>query len=122
MASFKKNHYILIIQNNYTREARVFDVTNISDDPKFYEFEFEFPDDLPYGEYNYWLVCDELDYEIPSFSNDMLDTVIDVTGKDGKVYSIKLSDLCPDTGIIRYADSNGRTEQSIDERVEFYSL
>lgn len=121
--AFNKNHYILILQNNYTHQAMVFDVTNTSDDPKFYKFDdFEIPDDMPYGEYNFWLICDELDYEIPVFSNDMMDTVIKVTGTDGTVYDLKVSDLAPDTGIIKYVDANGRTEQSIDERVEFYSL
>lgn len=123
MSAFAANHYILILQNNYTKQAQAFDVLNTSEDRLFYQFEnFEFPDNWSYGEYNFWLVWDTLEYSI-EFANEILDSKITVLDDQGNETTLKLSNLTPDTGIIKYPDPNAPTEeQSLDEKTNYYSL
>lgn len=115
------NHYVLILQNNYTKQVRIFDVYNTSDDKDFYKFDFTFPEDLPMGEYNYALFWDVLEYRI-DFSNDLLSSKLTVVTDEGDTVVMKLSDINPDTGIIVYGDEVPKGEQSIDNKVNYYSL
>ena len=53
MSAYATNHYVLIFQNNYTKQTFVHDVLNTSTDTLFYKFAgFKFDKKAPYGEYN----------------------------------------------------------------------
>ena len=122
--SYPSNHYILFLQNNYTKQTFVHDVYNQSSDKLFYKFEdFEFDSHAPYGEYNYALVWCTLEYRV-ELSNELLDSKIIVTTSQGEDISLSLKDVVPDTGIVLYPDPNkiNQEQLSLDEKTDFYSL
>ena len=123
MSAYPVNHYVLILQNNYTKQTFVHDVLNVSTDRMFYRFsEFEFDSKAPYGEYNYVLFWCTLDYNL-ELSNSLLDSKITVTTNEGDTKSLFLKDITPDTGILYYPDPNNpKGEQAIDSPTSYYSL
>ena len=123
MSAFPVNHYVLILQNNYTKQTFVHDVLNVSTDRMFYRFsEFEFDSKAPYGEYNYVLFWCTLEYTL-ELSNSLLDSKITVTTNEGDTKTLFLKDITPDTGIIYYPDPNNpKGEQAIDNPTSYYSL
>ena len=122
MARYPYNHYILLLQNNYTKQKYVKDVYNTSNDKLFYDFkDFEFDEGAPFGEYSYVLIWCVLDYSL-EISNNLLDSKLTIEDK-GEEMTYLIRDLSPDTGTILYPDPNKRTiEQAIDEPVSYYSL
>ena len=123
MSAYPVNHYVLILQNNYTKQTFVHDVLNASTDRLFYRFsEFEFDSKAPYGEYNYVLFWCTLEYTL-ELSNSLLDSKITVTTNEGDTKTLFLKDITPDTGIIYYPDPNNpKGEQAIDTPTSYYSL
>ena len=104
MPKFTTDHFILLLQNNYTREVTTLDVYNESTDPLFYEFKnLEIPESIIPGEYTYALVWDILQYEVTP-STDLLETIITVTDKNGEVLNLKLKDLQPEMGLLKFGD------------------
>lgn len=123
MSAFPSNHYVLILQNNYTKQTFVHDVLNTSTDTLFYKFAgFKFDKKAPYGEYSYVLFWDTLEYSI-KLSNTLLDSEITVTTDEGEIKTLHLRDITPDTGTILYPDPNNPTgATAIDEPQPYYSL
>ena len=123
MPKYTTDHFILLLQNNYTREVTTMDVYNESTDPLFYEFKnLEIPESIIPGEYTYALVWDILQYEVTP-STDLLDTVITVTDKNGEVLNLKLKDLQPEMGLLKFGD--GEMPESFvikNEDNGYYSL
>ena len=106
MAKYTTDHFILLLQNNYTREVTTVDVYNESTDPLFYEFKkLDLPDSVIPGEYTYALVWDILDYEVIP-STDLLETVIKVVDGHGEEHELKLKDLQPEMGLLKFSDDN----------------
>lgn len=106
MAKYTTDHFILLLQNNYTREVTTVDVYNESTDPLFYEFkQLNLPDSVIPGEYTYALVWDILDYEVFP-STDLLDTVIKVVDGHGETHELKLKDLQPEMGLLKFSNDN----------------
>ena len=106
MAKYTTDHFILLLQNNYTREVTTVDVYNESTDPLFYEFkQLNLPDSIIPGEYTYALVWDILDYEVFP-STDFLETVIKVVDGHGETHELKLKDLQPEMGLLKFSDDN----------------
>lgn len=106
MAKYTTDHFILLLQNNYTREVITVDVYNESTDPLFYEFkQLNLPDSVIPGEYTYALVWDILDYEVFP-STDFLETVIKVVDGHGETHELKLKDLQPEMGLLKFSDDN----------------
>ena len=106
MAKYTTDHFILLLQNNYTREVTTVDVYNESTDPLFYEFkQLNLPDSIIPGEYTYALVWDILDYEVFP-STDLLDTVIKVVDGHGETHELKLKDLNPEMGLLKFSNDN----------------
>ena len=104
MPKYTTDHFILLLQNNYTREVTTMDVYNESTDPLFYEFKnLEIPESIIPGEYTYALVWDILQYEVTP-STDLLETIITVTDKNGEVLNLKLKDLQPEMGLLKFGD------------------
>lgn len=104
MPKYTTDHFILLLQNNYTREVTTLDVYNESTDPLFYEFKnLEIPESIIPGEYTYALVWDILQYEVTP-STDLLETIITVTDKNGEVLNLKLKDLQPEMGLLKFGD------------------
>lgn len=104
MPKYTTDHFILLLQNNYTREVTTMDVYNESTDPLFYEFKnIELPESIIPGEYTYALVWDILQYEVTP-STDLLETIITVTDKNGEVLNLKLKDLQPEMGLLKFGD------------------
>ena len=100
MSAYATNHYVLILQNNYTKQTFVHDVLNTSTDTLFYKFEgFEFDEKAPYGEYNYVRFCCTLDYNL-ELSNSLLDSNITVETNEDENVTLKLKFIILDTGII----------------------
>lgn len=121
MAAYPINHYVLILQNNYTKKIQSFDVYNTSQDPLFYKFaDFEMPDDFKNCELNYVLFWCELEYTL-KFSNTLLDSEITVVTLTGETATLKLRDITPDTGIIGFPNMK-QTQTALDEPQEYYSL
>lgn len=106
MAKYTTDHFILLLQNNYTREVTTVDVYNESTDPLFYEFkQLNLPDSIIPGEYTYALVWDILDYEVFP-STDFLETVIKVVDGHGETHELKLKDLNPEMGLLKFSNDN----------------
>ena len=106
MAKYTTDHFILLLQNNYTREVTTVDVYNESTDPLFYEFkQLNLPDSIIPGEYTYALVWDILDYEVFP-STDLLETVIKVVDGHGETHELKLKDLNPEMGLLKFSNDN----------------
>ena len=106
MAKYTTDHFILLLQNNYTREVITVDVYNESTDPLFYEFkQLNLPDSVIPGEYTYALVWDILDYEVFP-STDFLETVIKVVDGHGETHELKLKDLQPEMGLLKFSNDN----------------
>lgn len=106
MPKYTTDHFILLLQNNYTREVTTLDVYNESTDPLFYEFKnLEIPESIIPGEYTYALVWDILQYEVTP-STDLLDTIITVTDKNGEILNLKLKDLQPEMGLLKFSDGD----------------
>ena len=106
MAKYTTDHFILLLQNNYTREVITVDVYNESTDPLFYEFkQLNLPDSVIPGEYTYALVWDILEYEVFP-STDFLETVIKVVDGHGETHELKLKDLNPEMGLLKFSDDN----------------
>ena len=106
MAKYTTDHFILLLQNNYTREVITVDVYNESTDPLFYEFkQLNLPDSIIPGEYTYALVWDILDYEVFP-STDFLETVIKVVDGHGETHELKLKDLNPEMGLLKFSNDN----------------
>lgn len=116
------NHYVLILQNNYTKQVFVHDVYNTSKDKLFYKFaNFHFDEKAPYGEYNFALFWCGLEYRL-EISNNLLDSKV-IVKVDEEDKTLFLRDIVPDTGIIMYPDPNNpNAEISLDEKTNFYSL
>ena len=106
MAKYTTDHFILLLQNNYTREVTTVDVYNESTDPLFYEFKrLNLPDSIIPGEYTYALVWDILEYEVFP-STDFLETVIKVVDGHGETHELKLKDLQPEMGLLKFSNDN----------------
>lgn len=106
MAKYTTDHFILLLQNNYTREVTTVDVYNESTDPLFYEFkQLNLPDSVIPGEYTYALVWDILEYEVIP-STDLLETVIKVVDGHGETHELKLKDLNPEMGLLKFSNDN----------------
>ena len=106
MAKYTTDHFILLLQNNYTREVTTVDVYNESTDPLFYEFkQLNLPDSIIPGEYTYALVWDILDYEVFP-STDFLETIIKVVDGHGETHELKLKDLNPEMGLLKFSNDN----------------
>lgn len=123
MPKYTTDHFILLLQNNYTREVTTMDVYNESTDPLFYEFKnLEIPESIIPGEYTYALVWDILQYEVTP-STDLLETIITVTDKNGEILNLKLKDLQPEMGLLKFGD--GEMPESFvikNEDNGYYSL
>lgn len=106
MAKYTTDHFILLLQNNYTREVTTVDVYNESTDPLFYEFkQLNLPESVIPGEYTYALVWDILEYEVFP-STDFLETVIKVVDGHGEKHELKLKDLNPEMGLLKFSNDN----------------
>ena len=106
MAKYTTDHFILLLQNNYTREVITVDVYNESTDPLFYEFkQLNLPDSIIPGEYTYALVWDILEYEVFP-STDFLETIIKVVDGHGETHELKLKDLNPEMGLLKFSNDN----------------
>ena len=106
MAKYTTDHFILLLQNNYTREVTTVDVYNESTDPLFYEFkQLNIPDSIIPGEYTYALVWDILEYEVFP-STDFLETIIKVVDGHGETHELKLKDLQPEMGLLKFSNDN----------------
>lgn len=106
MAKYTTDHFILLLQNNYTRDVTTVDVYNESTDPLFYEFkQLILPDSVIPGEYTYALVWDILEYEVFP-STDLLETVIKVVDGHGETHELKLKDLNPEMGLLKFSNDN----------------
>lgn len=106
MAKYTTDHFILLLQNNYTREVIIVDVYNESTDPLFYEFKnLKLTDSVIPGEYTYALVWDILEYEVFP-STDFLETVIKVVDGHGETHELKLKDLNPEMGLLKFSNDN----------------
>ena len=106
MAKYTTDHFILLLQNNYTREVTTVDVYNESTDPLFYEFkQLNLPESVIPGEYTYALVWDILEYEVFP-STDLLETVIKVVDGHGETHELKLKDLNPEMGLLKFSNDN----------------
>lgn len=123
MAQYPINHYVLILQNNYTKQIFVHDVYNSSNDTLFYKFDnFTFDSKAPYGEYSYILFWCTLEYTL-KLSNTLLESEITVITSEGETKVFHLKDITPDTGTILYPDPNNPTgETALDIPQQYYSL
>lgn len=98
-----RNRYLLILNNNYTGQKFLFETFNITTDPNYYKFNLEIPAELqmPYGEYDYFLIRCELNYDI-KFSHNLIDSELTVTDLEGNNSTWKLRDLPCETGILSF--------------------
>ena len=99
-----RNRYLLILNNNYTGFKFVFELLNTTDDPNFYKFEIDssaLPENFYYGEYDFYLIRCELEYDI-TFSKNLIDSQIKVVDVEGNTHSFLLRDLPCESGILSF--------------------
>lgn len=104
------NSYLLILKNCVTKQIWTFTLQNQSSNNLYYEFDFEMPEDCPSGEYNYYLFWNTYDNITINYNGDTLDSII--TLPNGQ--QLKLSDVFPETGIIKYIKNIKDTETSLE--------
>lgn len=109
--------YDLILFNNATKKAYVYPSLKDTGEKLFYRFEDFNPGDIPYGEYQYALIFNELGILDYDFKNVLLDTLITF---DGQTYQLR--DLSPELGLLKYLpegeDEDAPTYR--DTQQEFY--
>lgn len=106
------NSYTMLLQNCSTKQVWIFDLKNISDSTAYYEFDFDMPEDAPFGEYNYFLFWSTIDTTI-TIKNNIHDSIVQ-TGD----YKIRLADIAPETGIIKYLTTEKPTLE-YDKKTDF---
>lgn len=94
----------LIIQNNSTKETRLYaGLESISSSPLYYTFNLD--SDLDGGEYSYWLLCNQrsdVEYE---FKDVVLDSILHTNEGD-----IQLRYVRHLTGLMRVGDKQEQKE------------
>lgn len=101
-----RNRYLFLLNNNWTGEKFLFELFNLSCDPRYYEFDIQVPDEMEYGEYDYFLLHCELPYEL-EFSNNLIDSRITVMSKEGERSSWFIRDLSAESGMLSYEPAGG---------------
>lgn len=123
---YTNNHYILVVENTYTKQAASLDVYNVSDNPMMYRFDnVVLPSEMPSGTFNWYLIYDILDYEI-EFSNDILDSIITVNPEldpelDEPV-SIPMKHLISEYGILEYIKGETTAYEFMNTKQNYHSL
>ena len=110
--------YDIFLQNNASKQEWVVTgLTNTSDNNLYMRFEdFEMPDGAPYGEYTYALIYNGRDDVTYDLKDVLLDSILHT--EDGDV---KLNDLRPMVGLLRYGDvPNANTTYRTDNNKDFY--
>ena len=110
--------YDLILYNNATKKAYLYTPLRDTGEKLYYRFEDFDPGDIPYGEYEYALIFNELGILQYTFKNCLLDTLITF---DGNTY--RLGDLSPEIGLLKYLPEGDETPQETyrdTEREYFY--
>lgn len=102
----KSNSYILLLDNNFSHEKFAITLENQSCDPDRYVFDNPaFPDDMPFGTYDYRLIHCVYDYDV-IWRPDLNDTLIKAytgTGQfRGVLGTYRVADLRPETGMLEY--------------------
>lgn len=107
--------YDLILHNNATKENFLYTGLTDSGERNFYLFEGFDIGDVPFGEYQYFLIWNELSGVTYTFKNVPLDTIVTAKGKD-----IQLVYLHPETGLLKYIDTDDETPSYRDKDTTFY--
>lgn len=123
---YQLNHYILIVENTFTKQTTALDVYNVSGNKSLYRFDdVVFPNEFPSGTYNWYLIYDLLDYTI-NFSNDIMESTIVVN----PVYNKEMSDsieipikyLFSEFGILEYIKDVTDSYEFINSKQNYHSL
>lgn len=99
-----RNRYLLILNNNYNGMKFLFELLNTTDNPNFYKFDISsemIPEEMVYGEYDFFLIRCELPYEI-EFCANLIDSKLTVTDFGGEVSTWALRDLPCESGILSF--------------------
>lgn len=90
--------FILILQNNYTKDTYTFETHNQSSGYIYLEFnDINLPDTAQPGEYTYWVFYCNLNYELILDEDNIMNSIIKTDKGD-----FKLCDTNPDTGLLTY--------------------
>lgn len=111
--------YDLILFNNATKQTHVYTGLTDSGEKLYYEFDNFDAGDIPYGEYAYALIYNELSGVTYEPKNALLDTLVTY---DGQTY--RLGDLSPELGLLKYVPEESEEEEKApsyrDSNVEYY--
>lgn len=103
--------YDLFLQHNASKQVFLFKyLRNSSDNSLYYQFDdFEMPAEAPFGEYTYFLISNDAEVTY-DFKDVFLDTVIKPL--DEKYSAVKLRQLYPETGLMKYLEDDSQEEQN----------
>jgi hypothetical protein len=75
------NKYLILLQNNFTKECWLFKVLNFSNNHKLrFLFRFDIPKCMERGEYTYYLITNN-DWDIDNINIDNIKNSVDITNK-----------------------------------------
>lgn len=107
--------YDLFLFNNATKKTYIYTGLEDTGEKLYYEFDNFDPGDIPYGEYSYALIYNELAGVEYTPRNALLETEV---AWQGNVY--RLRDLNPETGLLKYLNEDTEEPAYRDTDKEFY--
>lgn len=107
--------YDLILFNNATKKAYLYQGLEDTGEKIYYEFDNFNIGEIPYGEYEYALIYNELTGVTYEFKNGLFETLIHYEGA-----TYRLPDLNPELGLLKYAGEEKREDTYRDTDREFF--
>lgn len=111
--------YDLILFNNATKQCYVYPSMRDSGTEIYYRFTNVDLGDIPYGEYEYALIFNELGTIEYEFNNSLLGTLLHFEGE-----TYRLTDLAPELGLLKYVPNEEEAQEDApvyrDTDTEYY--
>lgn len=107
--------YDLFLFNNATKKTYIYTGLEDTGEKLYYEFDNFNPGDIPYGEYSYALIYNELAGVVYTPKNALLDIE---ARYNGETYTLR--DLNPETGLLKYLNEDTEEPAYRDTDKEFY--
>ena len=109
--------YDLILFNNATKKAYLYSGLTDTGEKLYYRFENFIIGDIPYGEYEYALIYNELKGVEYTFKNTLLETLLEAYG-----ITYRLADLSPELGLLKYLPEDNEEEAPVyrDTEKEYF--
>lgn len=111
------NKYTILLENSYSHKQWAIDLINTGCDPEHYIFSnVEFPEDMPYGEYDYRLFRNAYTRWQMSWMPDINDCAIMVWNDDGgPLGTYPINKLKAESGMLTFRPESDMSPYSVME-------